>query len=141
MKVERIKKFINPSRHFVDHSQDVSKGDTFISINGGCSYLSKKQSDDLNYVLILDSTEKIETKYIDISDQKNNYVTKVKGFILMKFYISLKLINYDSCTVKALAIKLYSIHWYFCSPHLLYSRAKKKKSQLLARITKTPLKK
>ena len=30
----------------------------------------QKQSDDLNYVLILDSTEKIETKYIDISDQK-----------------------------------------------------------------------
>ena len=78
IKVERIKNFINPSRHFVDHSQDVSKGDTFISINGGCSYLSKKQSDDLNYVLILDSTEKIETKYIDISDQKNNYLSQIE---------------------------------------------------------------
>ena len=54
------------------------KGDTFISINGGCSYLSKKQSDDLNYVLILDSTEKIETKYIDISDQKNNYLSQIE---------------------------------------------------------------
>ncbi|GIR02687.1 MAG: hypothetical protein CM15mP12_2180 [Gammaproteobacteria bacterium] len=32
----------------------------------------------MNYVLILDSTEKMETKYIDISDQKNNYLSQIE---------------------------------------------------------------
>ena len=44
----------------------------------GLFLLIKKAIDDLNYVLILDSTEKIETKYIDISDQKNNYLSQIE---------------------------------------------------------------
>ncbi len=72
----------------MDHSQDISKGDTFISVNGGCSYLSKKQSDILNHILILDPKEKKESKYIDISNHKKDYLFQIEeayGFREMDF--------------------------------------------------------
>tara|TARA_B100000886_G_scaffold65811_1_gene41246 strand:+ start:5743 stop:7149 length:1407 start_codon:yes stop_codon:yes gene_type:complete len=82
--VNSIKKFINLKNRFVDHSEDIRDGDTFISIKNGYSNLSADLIEKADYILLTSPGPSESKKFVNISELKEKYIKDIEEIYGLK---------------------------------------------------------